>query len=135
LEYVLVIADNCTDNTVKIVRRCQKQYGSDRLKLTQTVNNKYKKAGALNHGFRKLRDKPEFIFGMDADTILHRDIIKAGIRQFKREPKTGGICSAYRVLPLKQDATRWERLLWRLQNIEFGLANAWRVENYKGARV
>lgn len=135
LEYVLVIADNCTDDTEKIVRRCQKHYGADRLRLTRTVKNKYKKAGALNHGFRKLRDKPEFIFGMDADTILHRDIIKAGIKQFKREPHTGGICSAYRTLPLKQDATRWERFLWRLQNIEFGLANAWRVENYKSARV
>lgn len=135
LEYVLVIADNCTDDTEKIIRRCQKQYGADRLRLTRTVKNKYKKAGALNHGFRKLRDKPEFIFGMDADTILHKDIIKAGIKQFKRESETGGICSAYRVLPLKQDSTRWERVLWRLQNIEFGLANAWRVENYKSARV
>lgn len=135
LEYVLVITDNCTDDTEKIVRRCQKKYGADRLKLTRTIKNKAKKAGALNHGFRKLRNKPEFIFGMDADTILHKDIIKAGVKQFKQEPETGGICSAYRVLPLKADATRWERVLWRLQNIEFGLANAWRVENYKSARV
>jgi cellulose synthase/poly-beta-1,6-N-acetylglucosamine synthase-like glycosyltransferase len=72
---------------------------------------------------------------MDADTILDRNIIKTGIKQFKREPQTGGICSAYRALPLKPNATRWERFLWRLQNIEFGLANAWRVENYKSARV
>lgn len=135
LEYVLVIADNCTDNTAKIVRECQKKYGSNRIKLTRTVKNKFKKAGALNHGFRKLRNKPEFVFGMDADTILDRNIIKAGIAQFKREPETGGICSAYRTLPLKEDASHWQRFLWRLQNIEFGLANAWRVENYKSARV
>lgn len=136
VEYVLVIADNCTDDTVKIVKKCQKQYGSQRLKLTRTVGNKHKKAGALNHGFlRARRDKPDFIFGMDADTILDRKIIAEGIRQFKREPKTGGICSAYRALPLKADANRWERFLWRLQNIEFGLANAWRVENFKSARV
>jgi cellulose synthase/poly-beta-1,6-N-acetylglucosamine synthase-like glycosyltransferase len=135
LEYVLVIADNCTDDTVKIVRACQKKYGADRLKLTKTVKNKHKKAGALNHGFRKMRGNPDFVFGMDADTILDRNIIKAGLKQFRREPKTGGICSAYRALPLKPEATRWERFLWRLQNIEFGLANAWRVENYKSARV
>ena len=135
LEYVLVIADNCTDDTVKIVQRCQKKYGANRLKLTRTVGNKHKKAGALNHGFKRLRSKPEFIFGMDADTILDRNIIKAGIKQFDREPQTGGICSAYRALPLKEDAKHWERFLWRLQNIEFGLANAWRVENYKSARV
>lgn len=134
LEYALIIADNCTDNTAKIVRECQKVYGK-RLRLTKTVGNKHKKAGALNHGFRTLRGKPDFVFGMDADTILDRKIIAAGVRQFKREPKTGGICSAYRALPLKKDATRWERFLWRLQNIEFGLANAWRVENFKSARV
>ncbi len=135
LDYVLVIADNCTDDTVKIVKQCQKKYGAKRLRLTKTVRNKHKKAGALNHGFKKLRSKPDFIFGMDADTILDRKIIEAGVRQFKREPKTGGICSAYRALPLKENATMWERYLWRLQNIEFGLANAWRVENYKSARV
>lgn len=134
-DYVLVVADNCTDDTLKIVRKCQREYGGKKLRLTKTVGNKHKKAGALNHGFKKLRSKPDFIFCMDADTILDRKIIAAGVRQFKREPKTGGICSAYRALPLKKDAARWERYLWRLQNIEFGLANAWRVENFKNARV
>jgi cellulose synthase/poly-beta-1,6-N-acetylglucosamine synthase-like glycosyltransferase len=135
LDYVLVVADNCTDDTLKIARQCQKKYGAKRLRITKTVGNKHKKAGALNHGFKKLRVKPDFIFGMDADTILDRNIIESGIKQFKKEPETGGICSAYRTLPLKENATKWERFLWRLQNIEFGLANAWRVENFKSARV
>jgi cellulose synthase/poly-beta-1,6-N-acetylglucosamine synthase-like glycosyltransferase len=38
-------------------------------------------------------------------------------------------------LPLQAGATHWQKFLWRLQNIEFGLANAWRVENYRSARV
>lgn len=135
VDYVLVIADNCKDNTTKIVRRCQKKYGSDRLKLTKTIKNNHKKAGALNHGFKTLKKKPDFIFGMDADTILDKKIVAAGIRQFKREPKTGGICSAYRALPLKNGSSVWQSFLWRLQNIEFALANAWRVENIKSARV
>jgi poly-beta-1,6-N-acetyl-D-glucosamine synthase len=135
LDYILVIADNCTDNTLKVVRQCQKEYGASRLRYTKTVNNTHKKAGALNYGFKILRNKPELIFGMDADTILDRKIIAAGVKQFKCEPKTGGICSACRVLPLKKTATFWERLLWRLQNIEYGLSNAWRVEDYKSARV
>jgi poly-beta-1,6-N-acetyl-D-glucosamine synthase len=134
--YVLIIADNCTDNTVRIVRQCQRVYGRDRIHLMKTIGNTHKKAGALNQGFAAVRsDKPDFIFGMDADTILDSKIIEEGVKQFKREPRTAGICSAYRTLPLKKDATRWERFLWRLQNIEFGLANAWRVENYKSARV
>jgi cellulose synthase/poly-beta-1,6-N-acetylglucosamine synthase-like glycosyltransferase len=136
LDYALIIADNCTDNTVKIVKKYQKKYGSDRLRLMKTVGNTHKKAGALNQGFLTLKGKrPAFVFGMDADTILHPGIIEAGVKQFEQEPQTGGICSAYRTLPLKEDATRWQRYLWRLQNIEFGLANAWRVENQKSARV
>jgi cellulose synthase/poly-beta-1,6-N-acetylglucosamine synthase-like glycosyltransferase len=72
---------------------------------------------------------------MDADTIIDSRMVEAAVKQFEREPNTAGICSAYRTLPLKSDATKWQRLLWRLQTIEFGLANAWRVENYKSARV
>jgi cellulose synthase/poly-beta-1,6-N-acetylglucosamine synthase-like glycosyltransferase len=62
-------------------------------------------------------------------------MVEEAVKQFKHEPNTAGICSAYRTLPLKSDATHWERYLWRLQNIEFGLANAWRVENHESARV
>lgn len=134
--YVLIIADNCTDATIRIVRRYQRKYGVKKLRLMKTVGNTHKKSGALNQGFDAVRSsRPDYIFGMDADTILDKNIIEAGIKQFEREPNTAGICSSYRTLPLKKDATRWERFLWRLQNIEFGLANAWRVENYKSARV
>ncbi len=101
----------------------------------KTVRNTHKKAGALNQGFLALKDRPKYIFGMDADSILDPGIIEAGVKQFKREPATAGICSSYRALPLNKQATLWQRYLWRLQNIEFGLANAWRVENFKSARV
>lgn len=136
LEYILVIADNCTDGTISIVKELQKKFGSDKLRLLETVNNSYKKSGALNQGFELvLKDSPDYIFGMDADTIIDKNLIEAGVKQFTIEPKTAGICSAYRTMPLKEDVSRWKKFLWRLQNIEFGLANAWRVENYKSARV
>lgn len=134
--YVLIIADNCTDKTIPIVKRLQKKYGEKKLGLMVTSKNKHKKAGALNQGFQVVRKKrPDFIFGMDADTIIDQRMVEEGVKQFIREPNTGGICSAYRTLPLKADASHWERFLWRLQNIEFGLANAWRIENYESARV
>lgn len=134
--YVLVIADNCTDKTIEIVKEHQKTYGSRKLRLMETVGNTAKKAGALNQGFEAvLKSRPDYIFGMDADTIVDKKMIEEGVHQFAREPNTAGICSAYRTLPLKDDVNLWERFLWRLQNIEFGLANAWRVENYDSARV
>jgi cellulose synthase/poly-beta-1,6-N-acetylglucosamine synthase-like glycosyltransferase len=134
-EYVLVIANNCTDQTVPIVRKLQEQYGRDRLRLLVMENNIGLKAGALNYGFSRLDLDLDFVFSMDADTIVDSRMLEEGIKKFAREPKTGGICSAYRTLPLKANATRWERFLWRIQNIEFGLANAWRIENHRSARV
>ena len=134
--YVLVIADNCTDKTVSIVKANQRKFGKDKIGLLETVGNKYKKAGALNQGFALTRtSRPDFVFGMDADTIIDSRMVEEAVKQFSYEPNTAGICSAYRTLPLKPTANLWEKYLWRLQNIEFGLANAWRVENYESARV
>lgn len=135
LSYILIIADNCSDQTVRVARRYQKKYGPRKLRILKTTNNYHKKAGALNQGFKYITNKPDFVFGMDADTIVHPGIIEAGVKQLQAEPETAGICSAYRTLPLKDGAGLWPKFLWRLQNIEFGLANAWRVENYKNARV
>lgn len=138
LECVRVIANNCTDNTVAIVERLQLEYaaiGRNEIELMVMAENKGKKSGALNYGLQTVENDIEFVFGMDGDTIVHPRIIEEGIRQFMDEPQTGGICSAYRALPLKGDSTHWERFLWRQQNIEFTLANAWRIESYKSARV
>lgn len=136
-EFVLIIADNCTDGTVSIVEKLQERYGSDKLRLLQTEGNTHKKAGALNQGFAKVPRGIDFLFSMDADTILHPKIIEEGVRELKKDPQAGGICSAYRTLPpeVKGIKTRWEKFLWRLQNIEFGHANAWRIENLGSARV
>jgi cellulose synthase/poly-beta-1,6-N-acetylglucosamine synthase-like glycosyltransferase len=135
LAYALVIVNNCTDNTVAIVKRLQAEYGERQLRLEVMLDNKHKKSGALNYGYNLLEPDVDFIYSMDADTIVDKYLIENGVRQFRHERFTGGICSAYRTLPLGPDATHWQRFLWRLQNIEFGLANAWRVENYKNARV
>lgn len=134
--YVLIIADNCTDKTIQIVKRNQRKYGAKKLRLLKTVGNSYKKAGALNQGFALTRkSRANFVFGMDADTIIDSRMVEEAVKQFSYEPNTAGICSAYRTLPLKADATLWQKYIWRLQNIEFGLANAWRVENFDSARV
>ncbi len=142
--YVLVIANNCTDNTASIVESLQQKYGDDKLRLIVMEHNDGLKAGALNEGFRYVlaqQEQPAFIFSMDGDTIVDSRILWEGAKKFNREPKTGGICSAYRTMPLKKLEERdgklslWKKFLWMEQNIEFSLANAWRIELLKSARV
>ncbi len=135
-EYVLVIANNCTDRTVEIIEDLQKIYGPEMLRLVDMGKNPYLKSGALNYGFKLIDAKNiDFVFNMDGDTIVHKRIVEVGLKKFAREPKTGGICSACRTMPLKPFATRWERFLWRMQNIEYSLSNAWRIESLNSARV
>ncbi len=135
---VHIIANNCTDGTVAIVQRLIAEYESrDRHELILSVmlENKHKKSGALNYGLEMVGEDIDFLFGMDGDTIVDKYIIEEGIAQFEEEPKTGGICSACRNLPPKPDATRWQRFLWKVLNVERNLASTWFVENYKSARV
>jgi len=134
-DYVLVVANNCTDSTVSIVESLLEKYENEKLCMVVMEKNPGLKAGALNYGLSLVDSNIDFVFTMDGDTIVHEDIVRAGLEKFRREPTTGGICSAYRTMPLKETATRWQRFLWRAQNIEFSLANAWRVENFDSARV
>lgn len=135
LEYVLVITDNCTDDTEKIVRRCQKKYGADRLKLTRTVKNKAKKARCPEP-----RLPQACVINLNSSSVwmpipsCTKTSSKRASNSSSKNLKPAVLLGVPRIA-LKADATRWERVLWRLQNIEFGLANAWRVENYKSARV
>lgn len=136
LEYVLVIANNCKDRTADIVRELQQVYGTDKLRLEVMDHNPDLKSGALNRGYQLIKDPGiDYVFCMDSDTFLDERIIEMGLKKFSIEPNTGGICSAYRTLPLEADTTRWQRFLWRAQNIEFSLANAWRIENIDSTRV
>jgi cellulose synthase/poly-beta-1,6-N-acetylglucosamine synthase-like glycosyltransferase len=134
---VYVNANNCSpdDTTIETVKKLRREYGKDKLRLVVMNDNKHKKSGALNYLFNMLDHDVDIIFSMDSDTIIDEKMVEEGVLQFAEEPETGGICSAYRTLPLKKDATRWERFMWRIQNIEFGLANAWRLEHRTSARV
>lgn len=137
-EKVIVIANNCTDETIPIVKRLISEYkkmGRKQLQLLIMKKNAGKKSGALNYGLTKVDKKIKYVFGMDGDTIVDKKMVEEAVLHFRTEKETAGICSAYRTLPLKENASRWEKFLWRMQNIEFTLANAWRIENYKSARV
>jgi poly-beta-1,6-N-acetyl-D-glucosamine synthase len=135
LKEIIVILDNCTDNTEKFVKEIQKANTGrgPQLKVISTVGNDAKKAGALNYGISLVEDNSNcIIVQMDADTVLEPDIIEMGMKEFERSlripnQKLGGVCSRFLVAdPIsKMNWLGW--LLWNLQNIEYGFADADRV--------
>jgi cellulose synthase/poly-beta-1,6-N-acetylglucosamine synthase-like glycosyltransferase len=74
---IICCLDNCTDDTEKVLNVFEDNMS---VKIFKSVDNKHKKAGALNQLFQYYFDKmQEYILVMDADTVLHRDAIKEGL--------------------------------------------------------
>jgi cellulose synthase/poly-beta-1,6-N-acetylglucosamine synthase-like glycosyltransferase len=75
---MIVIADNCSDETASIARR----HGAE---VLITVGNMHKKAGALNQALSMLLDglgDNDVVMCMDADTVLDEGFLAAGIQRF-----------------------------------------------------
>jgi cellulose synthase/poly-beta-1,6-N-acetylglucosamine synthase-like glycosyltransferase len=75
---VVVVADNCTDDTQAIARAA----GTE---LIVTVGNTHKKAGALNQAMRQLLPDAghnDVIIVMDADTVLGDGFLEEADRRF-----------------------------------------------------
>ncbi|MFC5930540.1 glycosyltransferase family 2 protein [Cryobacterium melibiosiphilum] len=75
---VIVVADNCTDNTAGIARR----HG---VEVHTTVDNREKKAGALNQVLEQilpLQGDNDIIMVLDADTTLDAGFLSAGVARF-----------------------------------------------------
>jgi cellulose synthase/poly-beta-1,6-N-acetylglucosamine synthase-like glycosyltransferase len=78
---VIVVADNCTDRTQSIALA----RGAE---VFETVGNTHKKAGALNQVLRGLLDDlgdNDVVMCMDADTVLDKGFLAAGIKRFTND--------------------------------------------------
>ncbi len=99
LDLVLVVADNCTDGTVDVVR--QLQSGHPSLELLETTGNTARKAGALNQGLRHLDGRfapgPDFVLQQDADSVLHHRFVAAALDEMARDHRIGGCSGRYQV--------------------------------------
>jgi len=89
---ILVMADNCTDNTVAYARAA----GAE---VHETVDNTHRKAGAMNQGFAMLLPTlkdTDVVMGMDGDGVIKEDAIEIALEIFEARPELGGVSGSVR---------------------------------------
>ena len=111
---ILVVADNCSDDTVTIARR----FGR-RVTVIETQGNKDRKVGALTMAWQQYAAYGyDYILGVDADTVLSEHSLEDLEVELERNPKVGGVMARYTFDP-DLGTTKFARLLIRLQRMEF----------------
>lgn len=111
---IVVVADNCTDNTISIARETG-------VEVFETVDNTHKKAGALNQALEKyLEGEEDFVFVQDADSVIFPDFLENAIEHFNtRGKELGAVGGTFRALPIEKKSSLSQRVLWRLQDNEY----------------
>jgi poly-beta-1,6-N-acetyl-D-glucosamine synthase len=132
---ILVVSDNSTDDTVKIVQELMKTYNS--INIIETVNNKFKKSGAINAAYKFLGDKLnnyDYILGIDGDTILADDIIEQALIEFDLNNKLGAVCSRAGVAK-RTTKNLLEKFIYHCQYVEYAEFDRSRIGQDKSIKV
>lgn len=88
---VMVVCDNCTDDTDTIAA----QHGAQ---VMWTLRNTGRKAGALNQALGLILpaiDGEDFVLAMDADSQLSPDWISAAAQSIDQNRKVGAVCGTF----------------------------------------
>jgi biofilm PGA synthesis N-glycosyltransferase PgaC len=89
---ILVVCDNCTDDTAALA-------AASGARVTATVSNTAKKAGALNQALARELSRLEdddYVLIMDADSLLDPTLIEAAVRYLDGDRKLGGVSGTFR---------------------------------------
>ncbi len=87
---MLVVCDNCTDNTAEIAASCG-------ARVFVTVGNTARKAGALNQALRQVLPSlgDDLVLLIDADSQLSTGWIEAAVAALAADRRLGGVCGTY----------------------------------------
>lgn len=89
---ILVVSDNSTDETVELAERAG-------ARVTETVGNRHKKAGALNQALAavlpRLRDD-DFVLVQDADSVLDPEFIESALARLTVDDRLGAVGGVFR---------------------------------------
>jgi cellulose synthase/poly-beta-1,6-N-acetylglucosamine synthase-like glycosyltransferase len=109
LDRIVVVADNCTDRTVSIAR------SFEGVEVIETVDNAYRKAGALNQGLEHVGREYGYLLQMDADTELDERFVEEAIGELEADPELGGVCSRF----FAKDTSGILRLLQAMEYVRY----------------
>ena len=112
---VVVVADNCTDDTAARAAACGAQ-------VIETEGNTHKKAGALNQVLSELLptlDDDDVVLVQDADSFLDSGFIEGGLTAIRERPGLGAVGGTFRGQPAPAQASWSARLLAHLQDNEY----------------
>lgn len=134
LDAIVVVADNCTDNTVSLVQQVQGVFSN--VYCLETVRNTARKAGAVNQLLYRIEDDwPDFILLMDADTRIACDAVERAVQTMLGDESLAAVCSKAGVLPLSGKAGFLGWLLHRLQRLEYAMFDSQRVQTLGRLKV
>ncbi len=129
---ILVVADNCEDNTVRIDKKLMTI--NLNVFFIETVNNKNRKAGAVNQALETLDDDVDAVLFMDADTRIHCKAVEKAWESLEKDPKLAAVCSKAGVISYEgKNPFRW--FLHRLQRLEYSHFDSQRVETLNVIKV
>lgn len=130
---IIVIDDNSTDDTASIVRDIAAI--NNRVSLIETINNEFKKSGALNTAFSSVNlESYDYVLSIDGDTIIAPDLVEQALIEFQLDPLLGAVCSRAGIVKKATDGF-FEKLIYHLQYVEYAEFDRRRIDQDRSIKL